>query len=145
MVNYCVVPKCHTEGGYKFPSDPELRRRWCIAIKREGPNKTAWTNTPNSVVCEKHFKPEDFKDPLSVTLGLKDCSIACRRFLKSGVVPSVFSFTASETSTKRDTRNEERRARAEKRIKLKEEQVCLTSQVCIKSVIGFFCLGICQS
>ena len=29
----CSVPKCSNRGGHRYPSDPELKKKWIIAIK----------------------------------------------------------------------------------------------------------------
>ena len=51
----CSVPKCSNKGGHTYPSDPELRKKWIIAVKRD-----KWTPTKNSVVCKNHFTKEDY-------------------------------------------------------------------------------------
>ena len=56
MPKYCAVKKCTTNGGFKFPKDPQLKRQWLTAIKRE-----LFEPKDHSVVCAKHFKQEDFK------------------------------------------------------------------------------------
>ena len=44
MPKYCAVPKCTTNGGFKFPKDPQLKRQWQVAVKRvePGPEKKYW-------------------------------------------------------------------------------------------------------
>ena len=51
----CSVPKCSNRGGHRYPSDPELKKKWIIAIKRD-----KWTPTNSSVVCKEHFRKEDY-------------------------------------------------------------------------------------
>ena len=59
----------------RFPKDAERRRRWEIALKRDG-----FSATDHSVVCSKHFADVDF-DRTGQTVRLRD-----------GVVPSLFKF-----------------------------------------------------
>ena len=79
MVNKCVAPNCRTgydktskEKGsgdgskrnftdhplhvYHFPKEKELFERWKHAVPRKD-----WEPSKNSVLCEKHFLPTDFK------------------------------------------------------------------------------------
>ncbi len=51
----CSVPNCHNRGGHKYPSDPDLRKKWIIAVKRD-----KWTSTKHSLVCKAHFRKEDY-------------------------------------------------------------------------------------
>ncbi|XP_067667552.1 THAP domain-containing protein 1-like [Haliotis asinina] len=64
---------------HTFPKPEALRKRWKVAIRRdEGP---FFTITRKSVVCSKHFRPEDYK------------YTPVRRTLKQGSVPSIFPWT----------------------------------------------------
>ena len=105
MAPDCCVPKCTEKGGYIFPKDKELKKKWRVAIRRADKQKRLWNPTKHSVVCRKHFKTSDFVEP-KVTYGERR-----RKVLKTGVIPSVFPFKEepSEISdrTKRyDLRNE---------------------------------------
>ncbi|KAM3869961.1 THAP domain-containing protein 6-like [Diretmus argenteus] len=60
---------------HKFPRDNDARKKWEVALKREG-----FTASGSSVLCSQHFKPGDF-DRTGQTVRLRD-----------GVIPSVFSF-----------------------------------------------------
>uniref|UniRef100_A0A3P8RSL2 THAP-type domain-containing protein n=1 Tax=Amphiprion percula TaxID=161767 RepID=A0A3P8RSL2_AMPPE len=55
---------------YRFPKDDMLRRKWEVALRREG------------VLCSDHFKPDEFDRAGQI----------CR--LRPGVIPSVFNFLA---------------------------------------------------
>ena len=88
MVNYCVVPGCRGTGGFKFPSDPELQRKWRVAIKRLGPGKKLWAPGKHSVVCRAHFRPEDLKLPVDSYAELAGKKVVTQ--LKPGAIPSVF-------------------------------------------------------
>ena len=91
MPDYCAVPGCLESGLlFSFPADPTLNLRWRVAIRRKGPDGTLWKPTPGSVVCERHFKPEDFKTPLVL-------SGRSSRRLKEGVVPSFFNIAFFHT------------------------------------------------
>jgi hypothetical protein len=76
-----------TRGGFTFPTDQQLCLKWRVAIKREGLRKTLWKK-PNerSVVCYKHFNPEDFHVPVQSYVALVG---RVRRSLKPVVVPSL--------------------------------------------------------
>ncbi|XP_045110305.1 uncharacterized protein LOC123504081 isoform X3 [Portunus trituberculatus] len=67
MPSTCCVPYC--KGNYKtgprvsvyrFPQQPELRRKWLQAIKRK-----PFTPTRHSRVCELHFIPADYEHETS--------------------------------------------------------------------------------
>ncbi|XP_041935680.1 THAP domain-containing protein 6 isoform X2 [Alosa sapidissima] len=60
---------------HKFPKDKDVRKKWEVALRREG-----FTASASSVLCSKHFKQGDF-DRTGQTVRLRD-----------GVIPSVFSF-----------------------------------------------------
>lgn len=91
---YCCVPGCFKTNGYFFPKDPEMRMRWRVAIRREGPKKKLWEPGEYSVVCRDHFLPSDF----TVTS-------AERPRLKKDAVPSIFNFKSSHAiSTDRHER-----------------------------------------
>ena len=76
MPNKCVVRGCRREGGFHFPSEPELSMKWRIAIKKEH-----WEPSIHSRVCRDHFNADDFRG----TLG--------KRFLKKEAIPSVFPWS----------------------------------------------------
>ena len=58
MPNNCCVRGCNTDSGFHFPSDPEIREKWVIAVNRQ-----SWAPKKHTVVCHKHFKPDDFVVP----------------------------------------------------------------------------------
>ena len=55
MQTCCCVPMCAKTNGHRFPSDPDLRKAWIIAIKRD-----SWKPSAHSIVCKAHFKPDDY-------------------------------------------------------------------------------------
>lgn len=54
-MGFCCVHKCRGHGGFKFPADPIVRKKWLKAICREH-----WTPSKWSYLCKKHFRPDDF-------------------------------------------------------------------------------------
>ena len=112
MVHYCSVPLCNRVGGFRFPRDKELKKKWQVAIKRQGKNKSLWQPKEHDVVCDCHFKPEDFKDKNSAGFPLK------LKGLKKGVVPSVFEFLKG----KENGDNRSNRAERREKYKLKCDQ-----------------------
>ena len=87
MATRCCVPHCKGSGGFVFPKDPELNKRWREAIRRLGPGSSLWQPGPHSRVCPGHFQPEDFKDNHDAHAQYHGRMMA--RTLKSGVVPSI--------------------------------------------------------
>ena len=61
-----------------------MLRSWIIAMKWEG-----WTPTKYSVLCEKHFKPEDY-----VCNGKQVVEGQTKKYLKKDAVPPIFDFPA---------------------------------------------------
>lgn len=61
----------------RFPKTGERRRKWELALRREG-----FVATNRTLLCSEHFISEDF-DRTGQTVRLKD-----------GVVPSIFKFPA---------------------------------------------------
>ncbi|KAL0962704.1 hypothetical protein UPYG_G00344260 [Umbra pygmaea] len=59
----------------RFPKDKYVRKKWEVALRREG-----FTASDSSVLCSQHFKQGDF-DRTGQIVRLRD-----------GVIPSVFSF-----------------------------------------------------
>lgn len=102
MGTRCAVPLCKGQGGFHFPKDPSLKKKWCVAIRREGPNKWLWQPKPRSVVCYAHFEPSD----------MKSNEFNLRKFLKKDVVPSIFEWKVTKEKDKRQERIDRRAAAA---------------------------------
>uniref|UniRef100_A0A3Q1FHH0 THAP domain-containing protein 6-like n=1 Tax=Acanthochromis polyacanthus TaxID=80966 RepID=A0A3Q1FHH0_9TELE len=62
---------------HRFPRDYGLRRKWEVALRREG-----FAANDESVLCSNHFQPDEFDRAGQI----------CR--LRPGVIPSVFNFPA---------------------------------------------------
>jgi hypothetical protein len=92
MPDYCAVPLCKGFGGFRFPKDPILRKKWQVAIRRQASGKKLWKPTNTSVVCSKHFQESDFYQP-KVLYGEKR-----RRLLNKEAIPSVFPFAKTNQS-----------------------------------------------
>ncbi|CAL8337246.1 unnamed protein product [Boreogadus saida] len=78
-----------------FPKACDQRRKWVVALKREG-----FAASDDTMLCSTHFKPEHF-DRTGQTVRIR-----------LGVVPSIFAFPAhllkSTASTDRTTSNSRR-------------------------------------
>jgi hypothetical protein len=59
-MKYCCAAGCKETGGFLFPKDPVLRRKWAEAVGRKGPDNGLWMPSKHSVVCCKHFVEDDF-------------------------------------------------------------------------------------
>ena len=98
----CSVPQCPGKGGFKFPRDPELRKKWRVAIRRQGPGpgkKLNWEPSDTATVCHAHFTEEDYKVPKN---SLASIGGKIRKDLRDGAVPSVFPFKPhDETKVRR--------------------------------------------
>ncbi|CAN7981346.1 unnamed protein product, partial [Ixodes pacificus] len=99
MPFHCCVPLCKQKGlkdasGNKmslfaFPSDPVVRKKWVIAIKRdEGKH---FTITKYTKLCSGHFQQSDYPPNVAGN----------RRYLKQQAVPSVFAFNVSKKPPKK--------------------------------------------
>jgi len=94
MVNYCCVPKCNGVGGFSFPEDKHLQKKWRVAVRRVDKKKNLWNTSEHSVVCEKHFEKSDF-------LETNICGhLRLRKKLRDGIVPTIFSFKTSSKEKK---------------------------------------------
>ncbi|XP_077512561.1 uncharacterized protein LOC144123634 [Amblyomma americanum] len=78
----CCVPLC--TGSWKkglrtfrFPRDPERRKKWEAQVERE-----KWKATDTSKICERHFEPDQYENARQDG----------RRLLKSTAVPTLFDF-----------------------------------------------------
>ena len=47
---------------FKVPRKPSVRSRWCNLMKRQH-GRDSFHVTANTVICERHFKPEDIYRP----------------------------------------------------------------------------------
>ena len=85
MVTCCCVPGCSKRSsGHKFPKDKSLWKQWLHAIRR-----AKFKPSEFSRICSDHFKSEDFDEQPWTS---REAGVT-RRFLKKGVVPSVFPWT----------------------------------------------------
>ena len=109
MPNACAAPNCYV--GYEkisdenkkvsrfhFPLDIDLRTRWINAVPRKD-----WSPSKNSVLCEKHFLPSDFKtereDKNKARKKSKGSSLF-RKSLKTTAIPSQWPECPSLMSKK---------------------------------------------
>uniref|UniRef100_A0A3B5MBV5 THAP domain-containing protein 1 n=1 Tax=Xiphophorus couchianus TaxID=32473 RepID=A0A3B5MBV5_9TELE len=89
---FCSVPGCSCGARkqpylsyHSFPTDPDQRRQWIHAIRRdEGPDFCI--KTGSTFVCSRHFTLEDFVSGSSISR------------LRSGAVPSLFVQTETSMS-----------------------------------------------
>ena len=103
-MKYCCVPGCKETGGFKFPKDPNQRKKWQVAIRRQDKNKKLWKPSIHSVVCQNHFKSEDFKQSPFERL---------RKDLIPDAVPSIFCFNIQAALSQNKAREERMAKRRE--------------------------------
>ncbi|XP_070576231.1 uncharacterized protein [Ptychodera flava] len=84
---YCAAALCNNQANkcqelsrHTFPTDEKRRKVW-IALMRRADN---FAVTQNTRLCSAHFKTSDFQ------IGL-----AGKRYLKPGILPSIFPWTKS--------------------------------------------------
>ncbi|KAJ8307895.1 hypothetical protein KUTeg_014542, partial [Tegillarca granosa] len=84
---HCCVPLCTFDARnnpnlnfHHIPKDPDVRKQWIIKIRRD--EGTHFKITPSTVVCSKHFKPEDYKSWTPV-----------RKVLNKNAIPSIFDWS----------------------------------------------------
>jgi hypothetical protein len=66
MLQYCSVSGCTNYGGHVFPSNPELKKKWRLAITRlDEKSRNLWTPGKYDVVCTAHFRENDYKKTIS--------------------------------------------------------------------------------
>lgn len=118
MPNVCAVPGCGKFEGFKFPTDPALCKRWQVAIRRAKPNKELWQPSKRSVVCDRHFKEDDFEVPMQSRADLEGFPDRRNRRLKVGVVPSLH--LPNQPVVKSEVATQARQERANRRRERKE-------------------------
>lgn len=69
---------------FRFPVHPELRLKWAVSIRRMRPDNKLWEPSKHSVICNEHFKEEDYIHKQRISM------------LKKGVVPSIFSHSKDD-------------------------------------------------
>lgn len=115
--DHCCVPQCTSRrekeqslSFHTFPVDPELRKKWVHAIRRDE-KEGIFTITGNTVVCSKHFSEMDYFSSAPLEPQAKR---VCRRLRKNSV-PSRFSFGPAPAPERpsREERLESGRKRAE--------------------------------
>ncbi|XP_070184167.1 uncharacterized protein [Littorina saxatilis] len=88
----CCVYGCSNRSGHLFPKDPNRRKQWETAVKREEEKKN-WKATNCSIVCKEHFLPSDYHASDFGTDGLP----RKQKYLKKTAVPSIFHWTKIRT------------------------------------------------
>ena len=96
MPHHCSVPLCNSNSSlasckelsfHKFPRDPQMQKKWVIAIRRDiGPHFQINNSTK---VCSKHFPRESFQGSY---MGFRE-----RMRLRADAVPSIFTWTSENT------------------------------------------------
>ena len=86
MVRRCVVGRCdntnHESSLHVFPSDVTTRKRWDKFVSS---TRKDWKHgNDSSVICGKHFRPEDFEGYQQFLSGYRN-----RLTLKPGAVPTI--------------------------------------------------------
>ncbi|XP_033725364.1 uncharacterized protein LOC117315325 [Pecten maximus] len=106
MPYYCCVPGCKSDGsGHTFPSDPNLKRLWRVAIRRvDEKTKGLWEPGKHSKVCSEHFLDSDY---------VQQTLLGERKRLKPNAVPSVFLFSSRNTASPSAKARSERQKRRE--------------------------------
>ncbi|GFO11132.1 THAP domain-containing protein 9 [Plakobranchus ocellatus] len=87
MVNYCVGPCCKTKGGFKFPCEENLLKKWVSFVNKKW---RFWSATPYSRICHNlHFTDDDFIDSINTK---KRGNMRKNRLLKDCAVPTIFRY-----------------------------------------------------
>lgn len=75
----CAALNCSNRGGFKFPKDPVVKKKWINALKRK-----KFVPSSSSVICKDHFIHEDVVTQNAFGQNL------LRTKLKPGAVPCKF-------------------------------------------------------
>lgn len=70
-----------------MPEDPQLKRKWAAALGKEP--------RPKGVVCDIHFKPNDFHQPVN---SMVEFGARRRRMLKPDAVPTISRWATKKGS-----------------------------------------------
>ncbi|KAK3872347.1 hypothetical protein Pcinc_022564 [Petrolisthes cinctipes] len=89
------------KGGHTFPQDPEMAKIRVLAVRRQD-----WSPSKFSVVCKKHFSPEDYQNTDSKKIQQK---------LKKTAVPSYFKWTICPSSAESNSKATEEAVRSQQR------------------------------
>jgi hypothetical protein len=122
MPRHCAVPNCNGTKGFRFPQDPVVRKKWQVAIKRvdEKNKNKLWEPYEGAIVCDRHFKQNDFKIPLQSLESLPEFTGRTSRRLKEGTIPSVFAHSLQ--LVERSLASSDRRSRLAKRKEAQERE-----------------------
>ena len=56
----CCALNCSASGNHTFPSDPERRNQWEIAVQRIDENGKPWKAKKHTRICHRHFREQDY-------------------------------------------------------------------------------------
>jgi hypothetical protein len=135
MPQHCAVPNCNGTKGFRFPQDPALQKKWQVVIKRvnEKNRNKLWEPYATAIVCDRHFKQDDFKIPLQSLASLPEFTGRTSRRLKDGTIPTVFAHSSqsaekSQSSSDRRSRLVKRKEAQESHIENEDEEMIETEQ-----------------
>ena len=96
--------------GDNRPEAVTRRRRWVNFVKR---TRAQWEPTKNSAVCSKHFKPDDFEQPLAQSLAFSETFLRTLRHDDFGKVayPTIYPTPSSASSAPETSQSTERKRR----------------------------------
>lgn len=108
----CAAVQCDSDSEkgiqlFRFPWDPERRKKWQINCQRE-----KWQPTDCSRLCEKHFEESQFEN----------CRIDQRRKLRKSAVPTLFNISKID-STDTISRRGPRKKSADNEKKILKAQI----------------------
>jgi hypothetical protein len=125
MPTHCAVPNCNGTKGFRFPQDPVVRKKWQVAVKRveEKNGNKLWEPYEGAIVCDRHFKSDDFKIPLQSLASLPEFTGRISRRLKEGTVPSVFAHSSESEERSTSQASSDRRGRLAKRKETQQSHI----------------------
>ena len=108
-VAVCPSPKSSGTSYHRFPRDPDQRKKWVQACRRDD----RLFNPQTGFVCSSHFQPSDFERDLQNEL----LGLPTRKHLKPGAIPSL---KIRSFQDKKPTVAHQNRARLREKLERKE-------------------------
>ena len=116
---------------YRFPTDPDRRRRWVSFVSRQNPNGTLWQPGEGDRICSEHFiskKKSDMPGNPNYVPSVYPEVTAKKKCSGNSNSNATESLARFERAQRRAAANEKERIAKE----MEEERICLFTQQAVR-------------